>query len=322
MKNCLILLLGLISMQIQGQNLRFSLFQNLPVNQNGSNLSLPWAGGMNSMQYQSMDLNSDGIVDLVTYDRTSQQISTFLQNRQGSFVFSPHYISKFPRVENWFVLVDYNRDGRKDLFCSTSAGIKVYENRSTPNQILFELVKDPLYTLGFSGLINLYVAAPDIPVVADVDQDGDVDILAFEPGGHYIEFHENVSIQKSGIAGLQFEKSSTNWGNITHQDCRSIQLLQSEMRSEAVQQINQVAHVGNSLGITARNDLFFGQVSCDNLSFLKNAGTNQQVKYSNIDYDFLTSLAVAPGIFYAATPLQLIGNSEDVFVFFAAQYVI
>jgi hypothetical protein len=314
MKNCLILLLGLISMQIQGQKLRFSIIQNLRVNQNGTNLSLPWAGGMNSMQYQSMDLNSDGIVDLVSYDRTSQQISTFLQDRLGSFVFSPQYISKFPRIENWFVLVDYNRDGQKDLFSSTSAGIKVYENKSTANQIVFELVKEPLFSVGFSGLINLYVAAPDIPVVADVDQDGDVDILAFEPGGHYIEFHENISIQKSGTAGLQFVKSPTNWGNIIHQDCKSIQLLQSEKRSDAVQLKNKVAHVGNSLGITAQNDLFLGQVSCDNLTFLKNIGTNQQVKYSNIDYDFLSTKAVSPGVFYTATPLQLTGNSEDVFV--------
>ncbi len=314
MKNCLILLLGLISIQIQGQTLRFDAFQGISVKQNGLSLTNAWAGGMNAMQYQSMDLNGDGVLDLVTYDRTSQQISTFLQDQLGNFTFAPLYVNKFPHIENWFVLVDFNQDGRQDLFCATGAGIKVYQNQSVSGQTRFELVKDPLYTLGFSGMVNLYVAAPDIPVIADVDADGDVDVLAFEPGGHYIEFHENVSMQKTGKAGLDFEKSPQNWGDIVHYDCRDAQILHSDIRTQAVGQLNRVDHVGNSLGRTSGNDLFMGHVSCSNLAFLKNAGTNQQIKYSNFDFDFLNGFPSVTGVFYSATPLQLIGNKEDLFV--------
>ena len=314
MKNCLILLLSFISVQIQGQSLRFDVFQGLKVNHNGINLTNAWAGGMNSMQFQSMDLNGDGVMDLVTFDRTSQQTSTFLQKQSGGFVFAPNYSAQFPPIENWFVLVDYNQDGRKDLFCATGAGVKVYQNKSDRGQFYFELAKDPIYTLGFSGLINLYVAAPDIPVIADVNGDGDVDVLAFEPGGHYIEFHENVSIQKSGIAGLEFEKSSTNWGNIAQHGCGDVHIENSDLHAQAIKQINRVDHVGNSLGRTSGNDLFFGQVSCSSLAFVKNEGARQQVNYKTIDADFLSGLSLPAGVFYAASPLTLTENSEELLV--------
>jgi hypothetical protein len=72
--------------------------------------------------------------------------------------------------------------------------------------------------------------------------------------------------------------------------------------------------VGNSLGRTQNNDLFLGQVSCTNLTLLKNSGTNQNVQYSRIEYDYLATSNIAPGIFYTAAPLQLMGNTEDIFV--------
>ncbi|MEY4986521.1 MAG: hypothetical protein RL567_300 [Bacteroidota bacterium] len=301
-------------MQIQGQSLRFDVFQGPSVKQNGLSLSNAWAGGMNAMQYQRMDLNGDGRMDLVTFDRTSQQISTFVQDSAGAFTFAPRYISQFPRIENWFVLVDFNQDGNVDLFCATGAGIKVYQNKNSSGQFNFEKVQDPIYTLGFAGRVNLYVAAPDIPVIADVDGDGDVDVLAFEPAGHYIEFHENVSMQKSGKAELVFEKSSQNWGNIVHNDCRDALIVNSDIRTQAVGQLNRVNHVGNTLGRTSNNDLFMGHVSCPNLTYLKNAGTNEQVKYSNFDFDFLRAYPTVAGMFMAAMPLQLTGNREDIFV--------
>jgi hypothetical protein len=301
-------------MQIQGQSLRFDVFQGPSVKQNGLSLSNAWAGGMNAMQYQRMDLNGDGRMDLVTFDRTSQQISTFVQDSVGAFTFAPSYVGQFPRIENWFVLVDFNQDGYMDLFCATGAGIKVYQNKNSSGQFYFEKIKDPIYTLGFAGLVNLYVAAPDIPVIADLDGDGDVDVLAFEPGGHYIEFHENVSMQKSGQADLVFEKAAQNWGNIVHNDCRDAQIINSDIRIQAVGQLNRIDHVGNTLGRTSNNDLFMGHVSCNNLAFLKNIGTNQQPKYSNFDFDFLNGFPVVSGVFYSANPLQLSGNKEDLFV--------
>ncbi|MHA8106191.1 FG-GAP repeat domain-containing protein [Aquirufa sp. 5-AUSEE-100C1] len=316
MKNCLFLLLGLISVQIQGQSLRFEVFQGMPVQQNASKLLNPWAGGMNSMQYQSMDLNGDSVLDVVCFDRTSQQISPFLQSVQGTFRYAPEYVTQFPMIENWFILVDYNQDGWKDLFCATGAGMKVYQQKIIQGKFNFELVKNPLYTTGFSGLVNLYVASPDIPVVADVDNDGDVDVLAFEPGGHYIEFHENVSVQKTGSAGLLFEKSVTTWGGILHNDCFDIQINANEfvLKSQSIQSVERVSHVGNALGRTANNDLYFGQVSCPNLSFLKNTGSGPNVKYSQVNTDYLSGLNLGAGVFWSAVPLRLSGPEEDVFV--------
>lgn len=316
MKNCLFLLLGLISVQIHGQFLRFEVFQGLAVQQNSNKLQNPWAGGMNSMQYQSMDLNGDAVMDVICFDRTSQQISPFLQSTQGTFRYAPEFIAQFPLIENWFILVDFNQDGLKDLFCATGAGMKVYQQKITQGKFSFELVKNPLMSTGFAGLINLYVASPDIPVVADVDNDGDVDVLAFEPGGHYIEFHENVSVQRTGSPGLQFEKSTNTWGGILHNDCFDIQLNVNEfvLKTQSTQRIEKASHVGNALGRTANNDLYFGQVSCPNLSFLKNTGSGPNVKYSQVNTDYLSGLNLGAGVFWSAVPLRLSGPDEDVFV--------
>ena len=40
--------------------------------QNGNILSQPWAGGLNAAQFNRMDLNGDGIEDLVLFDRTAK----------------------------------------------------------------------------------------------------------------------------------------------------------------------------------------------------------------------------------------------------------
>ena len=42
-------------------------------------LANPWAGGFNSAQFSTIDVNGDGRDDLFTFDRTNQVISVFLQ---------------------------------------------------------------------------------------------------------------------------------------------------------------------------------------------------------------------------------------------------
>ena len=40
-------------------------------------LAMPWAGGLNAAQYNTMDLNLDGKDDLVLFDRTADKVITF-----------------------------------------------------------------------------------------------------------------------------------------------------------------------------------------------------------------------------------------------------
>ena len=45
----------------------FTLDQSIPVEANGKSLAMPWAGGLNAAQFNTMDLNGDGKQDLVTF---------------------------------------------------------------------------------------------------------------------------------------------------------------------------------------------------------------------------------------------------------------
>ena len=58
---------------------QYRLEDAVPVTNGIQNLKLPWSGGLNSAQYNLMDVNADGVEDLVIYDRTALKIFTFLR---------------------------------------------------------------------------------------------------------------------------------------------------------------------------------------------------------------------------------------------------
>ena len=56
----------------------YTLDSSVPVI-NGTQLSMPWAGGLNAAQFNTIDLNGDNLNDLAIFDRTSSRIITFIQ---------------------------------------------------------------------------------------------------------------------------------------------------------------------------------------------------------------------------------------------------
>ncbi len=73
-------------------------------------LKNPWAGGFNSVQFFSLDLDGDKRDDLVVFDRSAQHLKTFVRNTTGGFTYAPSYQTRFPPIENWMNLVDYDGD--------------------------------------------------------------------------------------------------------------------------------------------------------------------------------------------------------------------
>ena len=89
-------------------------FSNLeiPVIENGKELKFPFAGGLNSSQYGTLDLNLDDIPDLVIFDRSADKILTFISTGT-SYEYSPEFEYLFPpNIQNWMVLADYDCDGK------------------------------------------------------------------------------------------------------------------------------------------------------------------------------------------------------------------
>ena len=84
---------------------------------NAGSLKYPWTGGLNSCQYGSIDLNGDGIRDLVIFDRHGNRILPFINDGTpglNGYSFHPEYVKYFPDLHDWVIFKDYDYDGNQD----------------------------------------------------------------------------------------------------------------------------------------------------------------------------------------------------------------
>ena len=188
------------------------------VDQNGNNYTFPWAGGLNSCQFGSTDLDLDGIKDLIIFDRIGDRLLTFLNDGVSGnpgYTLDLQYAGAFPELRDWMILVDYDMDGREDIFTYSPgfASLKVYRNVSE-DHLEFRLIVYP-YLTSFQGggYVNILVTYADYPGIVDLDGDGDLDILTFWGLGSFVEFHRNMSVEKYGHSdSLDYVKVSFCWG--------------------------------------------------------------------------------------------------------------
>jgi hypothetical protein len=257
----------------------------LPVIENGYVLKMPWAGGINYANVGSLDLDQDGKKDLVVFDRQNQfsmgKFRCFL-NRGGAgeikYRHEPTYSYYFPQLFNWALLADYDGDGREDIFAWVSAGIQVFKNTTQQGGALsFTRVKSLLYS--YTGNVvpysNIYSSPIGAPGIADVDNDGDLDILTFEPQGTLIEFHRNMSKEHYGNRdSLEYKLENSCWGNISENSCVvTMKACHSRLSAPARPQ-----HAGSCLTCFDSDgdllpDLIMGDVLCNTVQFVHNTGS-------------------------------------------------
>ncbi len=192
---------------------------HIPVQKAGIPLSMPWVGGLNAPQFSSIDLNQDGLMDLFLFDRAGDR-PIFLLNTGTADqpLYSPtrayDNVHPFPLLHGWALLRDYNCDGKADIFAYTSGAFAVYRNTSDASGLSFTLMDDQVGSNYVpTNSPNLYITDVDLPGIADIDGDGDMDILTFSIWGNFLEYHKNLSMELYGTCdSLVYEVRSRCWG--------------------------------------------------------------------------------------------------------------
>ena len=255
---------------------------SVPVYELNGQSPLPkaWVGGLNAPQFNECDLDGDGRLDIVVFDRSGDKILCFTRNADGqTFQFAPQFESIFPVIHDWMILRDYNQDGKPDIFCSAGNGISIYKNTSVSTATSsFQLETELLYSDYGSSSINLFVSRIDIPAIDDVDNDGDLDIITFYILGTCLEYHRNLSQELYGNSdSLQFEITSNNWGKITENATNNTVNLNDSCGRNSGERHSGSTLLLDDIDLDGDKDLLLGDVSFPEILCLINepvAGTD------------------------------------------------
>lgn len=259
-------------------------YDSVEVVRNGETLANPWAGGLNCPQFSGIDLNGDGVRDLVVFERNFYgAVKTFLNGGTPDNVdykYAPAYQSRFPGMRNWMLLRDYNCDGKEDIFTSVPAGVAVYRNDTEPGgNLQFTLVTSLLQTIGLDGQTPLYVSPPDIPAIVDVDNDGDLDFLTFNILGSTVEYHKNLSMETFGNCDfLDYELKNACWGYFSEDGTNNTVTLFDTCENNVPDPEKTSLHAGSTILALDLNgngvkDLVLGDITYTNMVMLTNGGS-------------------------------------------------
>ncbi|MBK9176074.1 MAG: T9SS type A sorting domain-containing protein [Flavobacteriales bacterium] len=314
-------------------DLRFD--PNIPVARQGNSLDLAWSGGLNFLQVSEVDLNGDGLKDLFLFDRSyisgHKPVILLKTNANGVMGYRVtrdyDHIEPFNTLHDWVLLRDYNCDGKEDIFTYSSAGFSVFKNVSTGAGPAFELLKyrvnsNYVSPSGAGSIANLFISQVDLPGIADVDGDGDLDILTFSLLGSYMEYHKNLSMELYGNCdSLTYEVRNKCWGYFAENFSNNSVTLNvpcqfnvpnpefglegAEAGAEGARDNeDDRAHAGSATTILDLNgdgvmEVLLGDISFNNLVALFNGGTVMNAFMTSEDtlfpsYDTSADLIVFP----------------------------
>lgn len=268
----------------------FDYYDSIQVVRGTDTLNQSWTGGINHTQVSTIDFNFDGEEDLFLFDRSSNKISVFLTTSNGTenfYKFRLNAQSHFPQDLRYRVkLVDFNNDGKKDIFAYSFGGVKVYKNEGNlTNGLQWTLYKDPLkYDNG--GILNsIYISSDEIPAYVDVDSDGDIDVLTFHSSIARVEWYKNLSIENYGNSdSLEFVLQEPCWGDFVESGSGNLIDLDSQQapcgtvnKSYKNKLDRQLRHAAGTMLALDMNDsglldLVIGDVGYNSLTLLINGG--------------------------------------------------
>lgn len=220
-----------INSQIEAQNVYFSLSNNAKFLKQNSNdtLKYPFVGGFQKPQFNKMDLNNDGQKDLVVFDGIGNKIFTYLW-LNNSWVYAPQFENIFPPISQWLKLLDYNCDGKEDVFTASGAAytinpgefvsdnrIRYYQNTSTGNTFSFKQ-KGNCIIHDYDGNVDcIEFVSSDVGVIEDINNDGKLDIVQSPSLSNYFNYFQNIRPEgNNNCDSLLFKWRANNWGHFNY----------------------------------------------------------------------------------------------------------
>lgn len=310
---------------------------DVPLVQNGVTLPAGFAGGLNNPQLSAADLNQDGIDDLVVFDRGGDVVLTYLNAGtpgQVSYTFAPEYACFFPKITDYLLMRDYNHDGAADIFCASqmpgSQELQVFRGYFENNTLKFDSFFFNYPNCTYCNPLqvwypdqdqpgdwnNLQIATTDLPEVDDIDGDGDLDILTFDPAGGHIWFVKNNSVELGfGTDSLKFVLADRCWGRFYESGLVACQCDLSPNIETCIngltgelEERDAERHPGSTLMTYDQEgdgdkEILLGDVSFNCLNLLNNGGTATDALMTSQDegfpsYDLPVSIYSFPAGFY------------------------
>ena len=130
-----------------------------------------------AIRFEILDLTGDGFPDIVAlFAQADERIVLFANDGTGNFAGRPKVLARFPPVYGsmYFTMRDFNRDGKPDILYVNGDNFD-YSRVLKPYHGIRILENDGHNNFTERYFFPVYGAAQ--AVVADFDQDGDLDIL-------------------------------------------------------------------------------------------------------------------------------------------------
>jgi len=272
----------------------YGRMDTIKVYEDAVQLTMPWVGGLNLPQFQSIDLNWDGKKDLVVYDSYAyaRSIKTFIntgQTGQISYRYASEYVWQFPEglnLRGFLILRDYNCDGLEDLFTYRAGGLALYKNvgNSTIGH-QWQLIYDYIPATIFGGPSGVYCSSTDIPSIEDMDGDGDLDFVSSAVGGTLFYRYKNVS---TNCDSLDLVRDDGCWGNFYEANTSDTLVLNSSCKGGKRSGSRHAASTILTVDLNGDDlvEVILGDIESPNLTVAYNTGTIDNAQMTSAEYDF------------------------------------
>ncbi len=281
-------------------------FTKASVVRDGKNLINAVDGGMNSPQFSQFDIDGDGILEIIIFDKVGDVFNVYRLNtitNEYEYWSDPPVV--FPLVNDLALIRDYDGDGIMDMFAIPTddiIGFGVWKGVKTGGVTVLERVQlnkwyfNVLSFPGNNGQLNVYTTAIDIPDIQDIDGDGDLDIFSFNEEGSHMILYKNNSVEKGyGRDSLLFTLEDLCYGKFMEGGLDNTISLSSDPNKCASNFTDddpiELRHSGSTILVKdidhdGIKDILLGDISFPNVVYLHNTGSNLKAFASSQTRDF------------------------------------